>query len=83
MWGDEVSSLRFEVSPSPFLSRWAYAVYAMLLLAVASFIWRYFTDKKIFQQRLELERIKEQNMKELTLLHEHLPRPQNTAYAGH
>ena len=66
LWGDEVSSLRFEVSPSPFLSRWAYAVYAMLLLAVASFIWRYFTDKKIFQQRLELERIKEQNMKELT-----------------
>ena len=66
LWGDEVSSLRFEVSPSPFLSRWAYAVYAMLLLAVANFIWRYFTDKKIFQQRLELERIKEQNMKELT-----------------
>ena len=66
LWGDKVSSLRFEVSPSPFLSRWAYAVYAMLLLAVASFIWRYFTDKKIFQQRLELERIKEQNMKELT-----------------
>lgn len=66
LWGDEVSSLRFEVSPSPFLSRWAYAVYAMLLLAVASFIWRYFTDRKIFEQRLELERIKEQNMKELT-----------------
>ena len=35
LWGDKVSSLRFEVSPSPFLSRWAYAVYAMLLLAVA------------------------------------------------
>ncbi|MFR0773712.1 MAG: hypothetical protein ACLSH3_07880 [Alistipes finegoldii] len=28
----------------------------MLLLAVASFIWRYFTDRKIFEQRLELER---------------------------
>ena len=49
-----------------FLSRWAYLVYAALLSAVAYFIWRYFTNKKIFEQRLELERIKEQNMKQLT-----------------
>jgi signal transduction histidine kinase len=33
---------------------------------IAYFIWRYFTNKKIFEQRLELERIKEQNMKQLT-----------------
>lgn len=44
----------------------AYLVYAALLSAVAYFIWRYFTNKKIFEQRLELERIKEQNMKQLT-----------------
>ena len=63
LWGDEVSALGFRVHPSPFLSRWAYLVYAALLSAVAYFIWRYFTNKKIFEQRLELERIKEQNMK--------------------
>ena len=61
-----VSALGFRVHPSPFLSRWAYLVYAALLSAVAYFIWRYFTNKKIFEQRLELERIKEQNMKQLT-----------------
>lgn len=66
LWGDEVSALGFRVHPSPFLSRWAYLVYAALLSAVAYFIWRYFTNKKIFEQRLELERIKEQNMKQLT-----------------
>ena len=57
LWGDEVSALGFRVHPSPFLSRWAYLVYAALLSAVAYFIWRYFTNKKIFEQRLELERI--------------------------
>ena len=66
LWGDEVSALGFRVHPSPFFSRWAYLVYAALLSAVAYFIWRYFTNKKIFEQRLELERIKEQNMKQLT-----------------
>lgn len=66
LWGDEVSALRFEVTPSPFLSGWAYVVYAALLLAVVYFIWRYFTNKKIFEHQLRLERVKEQNMRELT-----------------
>ncbi len=66
LWGDQVTALGFRVHPSPFFSVWAYLVYAALLSAIAYFIWRYFTNKKIFEQRLELERIKEQNMKELT-----------------
>lgn len=65
LWGDSVSALRFEVRPSPFLSGWAYALYTLLAMAVACFIWRYFTNKELFEHRLELERIKEQNMKEL------------------
>lgn len=66
LWGDQITALGFKVHPSPFFSVWAYLVYAALLSAVVYFIWRYFTNKKIFEQRLELERIKEQNMKELT-----------------
>lgn len=66
LWGDEVSALRFEVQPSPFLSGWAYALYLALLLAVVYFIWRYFTNKKIYEHRLRLEQLKEQNMRELT-----------------
>lgn len=66
LWGDEIASLRFEVRPSPFFSVWAYIVYALMLLAVIYFIWRYTTNKKIFEHRLEMEQIKEQNMKELT-----------------
>lgn len=66
LWGDEVSTLLFEVKPSPFLSIWAYIVYSILLLFIVYFIWRYFTNKKIFKNRLEMEQIKEQNMQKLT-----------------
>ncbi len=66
LWGDDVSVLHFEVKPSPFLSVWAYILYSILLLCIVYFIWRYFTNKKIFENRLEMEQIKEQNMKKLT-----------------
>lgn len=66
IWGDEISSLYFEIKPSPFLSVWAYIVYAMILIAIIYFIWRYFTNKKIFEHQLGMERLKEQNMKKLT-----------------
>lgn len=66
LWGDNISALYFEINPSPFLSIWAYIAYTVLLLFVIYFIWRYFTNKKIFKHRLEMEQIKEQNMKKLT-----------------
>ena len=66
LWGDEVSALRFEVRPSPFFSVWAYIVYSILLLYIVYFVWRYFTNKKMFKHRLEMEQVKEQNMRELT-----------------
>jgi signal transduction histidine kinase/DNA-binding response OmpR family regulator/ligand-binding sensor domain-containing protein len=66
LWGDEISALHFEVKPSPFLSGWAYVSYFVLLVIMVSFIWQYFTNKKLFKNRLEMEQIKEQNMKKLT-----------------
>lgn len=66
IWGDQVSVLCFEVKPSPFLSVWAYIVYVIFGLFIVYFIWRYFTNKKIFKHQLEMEQLKEQNMKKLT-----------------
>ena len=66
LWGDDVSALYFDVQPSPFLSVWAYIVYTIILMYIVYFIWRYFTNKKIFENRLEMEQLKEQNMKKLT-----------------
>lgn len=64
--GDQVSALYFQVLPSPFFSFWAYTAYFFLLMYAVYFIWRYFTNKKIFAHRLEMEKVKEQNMKKLT-----------------
>lgn len=66
LWGDEASSLYLHVKPSPFLSIWAYIIYIMLLLALIYLVWRYFTNKKIFKHRLEMEQAKDRNMRELT-----------------
>jgi len=66
LWSDKVSALYFYIKPSPFLSVWAYIIYTILLLALAYLIWRYFTNKKIFRHRLEVEQIKDRNMRELT-----------------
>lgn len=66
LWGDDISILYFEIKPSPFLSIWAYLFYTILLLSIVYFIWRYFTNKKIYEHRLGMEQLKEQNMKKLS-----------------
>ena len=66
IWGDKVTSLCFEVRPSPFLSPLAYVLYALLVISAAFACWRFFTNKKILEQKLELEQIKEENMRQLT-----------------
>lgn len=66
LWGDDISVLHLRMKPSPFVSSWAWSLYALMAVGAACFVWRYFTNKKLFEHRLELERIKEENMKELT-----------------
>ena len=66
LWGDNVTAMEWTIHPSPFLSWWAKLLYALLLSAIVYFIWKYFTNKKIYQRELELEKLKEQNMQELT-----------------
>lgn len=66
VWGDKVTSLRIEVRPSPFLSAWAYALYISLIFIVIFACWRFFTNKKILEQKLQIEQIKEENMRQMT-----------------
>lgn len=65
LWGDEVSQLYLHVDPPLFLSWWAYLFYSLIVLALLIFIIRYYTNKKMFKERLALETLKEQNMREL------------------
>jgi len=65
LWGEEVSRLYFHVDPPFFLSWWAYLFYGSAGLALLFFITRYYTNKKVFKERLALEVQKEQNMRDL------------------
>jgi len=65
LWGDEISRLYIHVDPPFFLSWWAYCFYFASALALLFFIVRYYTNQKVFKERLALEALKEQNMRKL------------------
>lgn len=65
LWGNEVSRLYLHVDPPFFLSWWAYLIYILIAMALLYFIMRYYTNKKVFKERLALEAVKEQNMRDL------------------
>ncbi|MFR9166638.1 MAG: two-component regulator propeller domain-containing protein [Dysgonomonas sp.] len=68
VWGDKITSLYFQIAPPPWLSVWAYILYAFIILSAGYFLWKYFTDKKIFRHKLAMEKAKEARMKELIQL---------------
>ncbi|MFN0256942.1 hybrid sensor histidine kinase/response regulator transcription factor [Pedobacter ureilyticus] len=65
LWGDEISRLYIHVDPPFFLSWWAYCFYFAVALSLLFFMTRYYTNKKVFNERLALEALKERNMREL------------------
>src|SRR5690606_26827390 len=62
LWGDDISRLYIHIDPPFFLTWWAYCFYSLLVITLLFFIIRYYTDKKVFKERLALEALKEQNM---------------------
>ncbi|WP_206365279.1 hybrid sensor histidine kinase/response regulator transcription factor [Sphingobacterium corticibacterium] len=65
LWGDDISRLYLHIDPPFFLSWWAYCFYSLIVISLLFFIIRYYTDKKMFQERLALEALKEQNILKL------------------
>ena len=59
LWGDDITGLAFTIRPSPFLTWWAKLIYSLLLMGIAVFIWRYFTNRKVYREQKELEKMKE------------------------
>ena len=41
-------------------------LYAIIVLALIYLVWRFFTNKKIYRHELEMEKLKEKNMQELS-----------------
>lgn len=68
VWSDKISSLYFSISNPPWLSWQAILVIMIVLMVAVYWIWKYFTDRKILQNELELERKKEAQTQELIQL---------------
>ena len=65
LWGDKVAAVEWTIHPSPFLSWWAKLLYGLFVAAVAYLVWRYFTNKKLYENELAMEKLKEKNLQEL------------------
>ncbi len=65
LWGDSVAVMEWTIHPSPFLSWWAKIIYVLLFASAVYFVWRYFTNKKLYENELAMEKLKEKNMQEL------------------
>lgn len=68
VWSDKVTSLYFSISNPPWLTWQALVLIAMVTLIALYWVWKHFTDKKILQTELEMERLKEAQTKELIQL---------------
>ncbi len=68
VWGNQISSLRFKIKPAPWFSIWAVILYIILIFSFITVVYRSYANKKIFQHRLKLEKMKEQKMNELIQL---------------
>ena len=53
MWGDKIITLNLIISPSPFLSVWAYIIYLLVFCASCYFVWNYLSHKKKFKEELD------------------------------
>ena len=65
LWGDRVAVMEWTIHPSPFLSWWAKVLYVLLFASVVYLVWRFFTNKKLYENELAMEKLKEKNMQEL------------------
>lgn len=66
IWGDQVSYLHLVVKPAPWLSTFALILYFVLILSTVYFLLKYFSNKKEFKYRLQLEKIEKQRLNELS-----------------
>lgn len=66
IWGDSIASTEFTIRPPIWQSNFAYMVYILIIIAIGYFVWLYFTNKKMYANRLEMEELKEKKMRELT-----------------
>ncbi len=64
-WNDRTAQLQFRIKPSPFLSGWAVLFYAVFGFTMVFVVMKHLTDRRMLEQKLALEQVKEQHVHEL------------------
>ncbi len=68
IWGDAITTLHFKIKPAPWFSIWAWIFYFSLFMSFFVIIWRLYANRKLYFQRLKLEKMRKQKMNELIQL---------------
>ena len=71
VWNEEGASVAITITPPWWRSSWAYAGYALLVLATLVGVWRLQTRRLRYQHELELRRVESEKMKELDSMKSH------------
>jgi len=71
VWNEEGVSMAITIIPPWWRSSWAYAGYALLLLATLAGLWRLQNRRLRYQHELELRRVETEKMKELDSMKSH------------
>jgi len=68
IWGDYIARLQFKITPPFWFSIWAYLFYIILVFSIIRITLKFYENKKVFNQKLQLEKLKEHEMKKLIQL---------------
>lgn len=67
LWGDAATLLRFTVKPSPLASWWAITLYCAAIFGLIVLVWRFVTNRKLYEQRIRMEKERAEHSRQQAL----------------
>lgn len=64
-WSDNIRTLKITILPPPWLSWWAYCIYALLLTAIIAYLYRAVQNRLRMKQAIELGKLQRQKLEEV------------------
>lgn len=68
VWGKTERVLRIRILPAPWLTWWAYCIYAVLLAVILYFVFRFLRYKMRMQHEIQISKIEKQKIQEINHL---------------
>lgn len=64
-WGDETTRIIIHIKPPFYQTGWAYFIFAIILSAIALFLWKLISGRISDKQKLKIERLRQAQVEEL------------------